>query len=48
MPVLKIADLTAHPKNEYFFDDIQGDGWNDLLQCECIIARKEVIWQIKK
>lgn len=32
MPVLKIADLTAHPKNEYFFDDIQGDGWNDLLQ----------------
>ena len=32
MPVLKIADLTAHPKNEYYFDDIQGDGWNDLLQ----------------
>ena len=32
MPVLKIAYLTAHPKNEYFFDDIQGDGWNDLLQ----------------
>lgn len=32
MPVLKISDLTAHPKNEYYFDDIQGDGWNDLLQ----------------
>ena len=32
MPVLKISDLTPHPMNEYYFDDIQGDGWNDLLQ----------------
>ena len=32
MPVLKITDLKPHPMNEYYFDDIQGDGWNDLLQ----------------
>lgn len=32
MPVLKISGLTPHPMNEYYFDDIQGDGWNDLLQ----------------
>ena len=32
MPTLRISDLNPHPKNEYFFDDIQGDGWNDLLQ----------------
>ena len=32
MPVLKISDLTPHPMNGYYFDDIQGDGWNDLLQ----------------
>lgn len=32
MPVLKITDLKPHPMNGYYFDDIQGDGWNDLLQ----------------
>ena len=29
---IKISELVPHPKNEYYFDDIQGDGWNDLLQ----------------
>lgn len=32
MKKIKIADLVPHPMNTYYFDDISGDGWNDLLQ----------------
>jgi len=27
-----VLELTNHPKNDYLFDDIAGDGWDDLLQ----------------
>lgn len=32
MQNLKVADLIPHPKNEYYFDDIKGDGWDDFLK----------------
>lgn len=32
MKKIKIADLVPHPMNTHYFDDISGDGWNDLLQ----------------
>lgn len=32
MSLLKIAELHPHPKNDYYFDDIKGDGWDDLLK----------------
>lgn len=30
--MVSVDEIRPHPKNEYYFDDIQGDGWNDLLQ----------------
>jgi len=27
-----VLELANHPKNDYLFDDIAGDGWDDLLQ----------------
>jgi len=32
MTSLKISDLKIHPKNEYYFDDIQGEKWDRLLE----------------
>ena len=32
MNVLKISDLTPHPKNDYFFDDVSGEKWERLLE----------------
>lgn len=32
MKKIKIEDLVPHPMNTHYFDDISGDGWNDLLQ----------------
>ena len=32
MQLLKIADLTPHPQNEYYFDDIVGDAWSEFLE----------------
>lgn len=32
MTSLKITDLKIHPKNEYYFDDIQGEKWDRLLE----------------
>lgn len=31
MTSLKISDLTPHPKNEYFFDDITGERWTEFV-----------------
>lgn len=31
MQELKVSDLKPHPQNNYFFDDIQGDNWDDFL-----------------
>ena len=28
----KVSELKAHPKNDYFFDDISGDAWNEFLK----------------
>lgn len=29
---LKISDLKPHPKNEYLFDDMTGDAWEEFLE----------------
>lgn len=29
---LKISELIPHPQNDYFFDDITGDAWEEFLQ----------------
>ena len=31
MTSLKIADLTIHPKNDYYFDDVTGEKWERLI-----------------
>ena len=32
MQSLKVADLKPHPKNSYFFDDMEGEKWRRLLE----------------
>lgn len=32
MTSLKVTDLTIHPKNDYYFDDISGEKWERLLE----------------
>ena len=29
---INVLELKNHQKNDYYFDDIKGDGWDDLLQ----------------
>jgi len=29
---IKVSELTPHPKNNYYFDDMEGDSWDSLLQ----------------
>ena len=29
---IKITELKPHPKNNYYFDDMEGDSWDSLLQ----------------
>lgn len=29
---VSVDEVMPHPENKYYFDDIQGDAWNDLLQ----------------
>ena len=29
---IRVAELLYHPRNDFYFDDIKGDGWDDLLQ----------------
>lgn len=29
---IKVSLLKEHPKNSYYFDDIEGDGWEDFLK----------------
>lgn len=29
---IKISELKSHPKNNYYFDDMEGDSWDSLLQ----------------
>ena len=31
MQTLNIQELVPHPKNEYFFDDIQGEAWQEFV-----------------
>lgn len=32
MATLKVSDLSPHPKNNYYFDDVSGDKWNEFLE----------------
>lgn len=32
MQKIKISDLIPHPKNNYFFDDMNGEKWNEFLE----------------
>lgn len=32
MELFEVAKLKAHPRNNYFFDDITGDNWQDFLE----------------
>ena len=32
MEILKIEDLTPHPRNAEFFDDMTGEKWNEFLE----------------
>ena len=29
---IKVSQISPHPQNNYYFDDIEGDTWDDLLQ----------------
>jgi ParB-like chromosome segregation protein Spo0J len=29
---IKVSELSPHPKNNYYFDDMEGDAWDSLLQ----------------
>ena len=31
MQLLKISELTPHPRNDYYFDDITGESWKEFL-----------------
>lgn len=32
MKEINVNEVQPHPNNKYYFDDIKGDGWDDLLQ----------------
>lgn len=32
MTTLKVSDLSIHPKNEYYFDDMSGEKWDQFLK----------------
>lgn len=32
MQLLPVADLTPHPHNDYYFDDIAGEAWDEFLR----------------
>lgn len=32
MQQINVSELKVHPRNDYFFDDIQGDNWKDFLK----------------
>lgn len=32
MATLKVSDLSPHPKNNYYFDDVSGEKWNEFLE----------------
>jgi ParB family chromosome partitioning protein len=32
MQIIKVNELTPHPQNDFFFDDISGDKWQEFLQ----------------
>lgn len=32
MQILKVDELIPHPKNDYFFDDMEGEKWNEFLE----------------
>lgn len=32
MQLLPVADLTPHPQNDYYFDDIAGEAWDEFLR----------------
>ena len=32
IPIVSIAGLKEHPRNQYFFDDIDGESWKDFLK----------------
>ncbi|MCM1258617.1 MAG: ParB/RepB/Spo0J family partition protein [Roseburia sp.] len=32
MEMMKVDDLKAHPKNDFFFDDIEGENWSEFLE----------------
>ena len=32
MATLKVSDLSPHPKNNYYFNDVSGDKWNEFLE----------------
>ena len=40
MEILKIEDLTPHPRNAEFFDDMTGEKWNEFL--ESVKSRFEI------
>lgn len=40
MQLIKVSELKPHPQNNYFFDDITGDKWKDILES---ISRRGVI-----
>lgn len=40
MQLIKVSELKPHPQNNYFFDDITGDKWKDILES---INRRGVI-----
>lgn len=40
MQLIKVSELNPHPQNNYFFDDITGDKWKDILES---ISRRGVI-----
>ena len=29
---IKISELKPHPQNNFYFDDMEGDAWDSLLQ----------------
>lgn len=29
---IKVSELKPHPKNNFYFDDMEGDSWDSLLQ----------------
>ena len=32
MQEILVSELKPHPKNDYFFDDMSGDKWNEFVE----------------